>query len=377
MGWLYQYYISEKDRIYADVKLNRRCQGGYSRCDPVVPPEWIVRYMVEKFTRSTVVRRILIAVSKELGILREDPQQDAEVLAKLDELRISRMSPEDMAVLDPACGSGHILVYAFDLLYEMYRSCGYHESDIPRLILTKNLYGLDIDERAAQLAAFALLMKARQRDRRALERRIDLNICAIHESNSVDIRQLRDVVRADASEAEKRKQVEILEYLCDVYRDAKHFGSLIDVEPMDWDCLEHLEHAGNGFREVELIGRQSVEQALSLLVKQAKLMSRKYDVVVTNPPYMGRRNMNASLRRYLDECYPDVKSDLFSAFVMRCLSFSKDLGHLGFMCPFVWMFISSYEPLRRSLIERCQVTSLIQLEYSGFAEATVQYARSH
>ncbi|MBU4311040.1 BREX-1 system adenine-specific DNA-methyltransferase PglX, partial [bacterium] len=263
-------------------------------------------------------------------------------------------SPEDIYVLDPAKGSGHILVYAFEVLYEIYRSQGYLESEIAPLILNKNLYGLEIDDRAAQLAGFALMMKARMYDKELFSKKISLNLCAIQETREECV-------------LNRGKYPELCR-LWDFFIDAKNYGSILKVEGFDFERLRV---------ETEVLKKEGtldfafVGSKLEELVKQARLMSRKYDCVVTNPPYMGSKGMNSELQQFAQINYPNCKSDLFAMFIKRNIDFTLPNGNLGFMTPFVWMFISSYEKLRNYLINHKTIVSLIQLEYSGFDGATV------
>ena len=313
----------------------------------------------------------------------DEAEQDPEVRAQLEELIQKHMDPAQITLIDPACGSGHILVYAFDLLYEMYVEAGYYIPDIPRMILEQNIYGLDIDERAAQLAAFALMMKARARDPQIFSKGVRPNILAIRESNSIS-KEFQSTLLKIMSEEERQQRSKELEYLIKVFHDASEYGSLIRVEEMELSWLpeavakvrDTAKQQANAalISDTESLSPSDLNRQSDLvldLAKQAKVMARKYDVVVTNPPYMGAKNMGSKLKDYLGHRYRQVKTDLFSAFIIRCRDMSKPAGHLGFMCPFVWMFISSYEWMRRELCIHSQITTLVQLEYSGFDGATV------
>jgi hypothetical protein len=271
-------------------------------------------------------------------------------------------------------GSGHILVYAFDVLYEIYLSAGYSEREIPTLILEKNLYGLDIDDRAGQLATFALLMKARSKNRRIFRHKPKMNLCSIQESNDIPKEAIEYLVNPKETELEKYFYREDVEYLIEVFHDAKEYGSILEVKEIDFDALENrIEEIRNGTPEniFELQYREEILEKIPPLIQQAKIMSQKYDVVCTNPPYMGRKYINTKLREYIDDNFYKVRVDLFSVFIERNYNYAKFNGHLGFMTPFVWMFITSYEELREKMINEKSITSLVQLEYSGFTEATV------
>jgi type II restriction/modification system DNA methylase subunit YeeA len=264
-------------------------------------------------------------------------------------------------------GSGHILVYAFDVLYEIYLSAGYSEREIPTLILEKNLYGLDIDDRAGQLATFALLMKARSKNRRIFRHKPKMNLCSIQESNDIPKEAIEYLVNPKETELEKYFYREDVEYLIEVFHDAKEYGSILEVKEIDFDALENrIEEIRNGTPEniFELQYREEILEKIPPLIQQAKIMSQKYDVVCTNPPYMGRKYINTKLREYIDDNFYKVRVDLFSVFIERNYNYAKFNGHLGFMTPFVWMFITSYEELREKMINEKSITSLVQLEYS-------------
>jgi Eco57I restriction endonuclease. len=301
----------------------------------------------------------------------EEAEQEPEVQKQLEEIRAKSrdIKPEDIKVLDPAMGSGHILVYAFDVLYDIYKSAGYSERDIPRLILENNLYGLDIDDRAAQLAYFAVMMKARSKSRRIFREKVNLNICSIQESNGIS----REALEFFLKGADEKLKADV-EYLVKVFYDAKEYGSILEVKPVDFDAIERrIEEIRNGGTGdlFEYQYRNIILEKIPALVKQARIMSQKYDVVVTNPPYMGNKGINDKLKEYIVDNFESVKADLFAVFIVRCLKYAKIQGNLGFMTPFVWMFIPTYSKLREFIISQKTITSLVQLEYSGFDGATV------
>ncbi|WP_296969434.1 BREX-1 system adenine-specific DNA-methyltransferase PglX [Tepidanaerobacter sp. EBM-38] len=406
IGWLYQYYISEKkDEVFAGLKKNQKItKEKIPAATQLFTPKWIVKYMVENSLGRLWLEKISgqeivgsgkwVVDSKKLKekwkYYIDEAEQEPEVEEQLKKIRAESkdMKPEDIKVLDPAMGSGHILVYAFDVLFDIYKSAGYSEREIPKLILENNLYGLDIDDRAGQLAYFAVMMKARSKNRRIFRENIDINLCSIQESNGIPEEtityfaggkkfisktELEEKIKDkdDLSDADFEIQAR---YLIHVFQDAKEYGSILEVKKLDFDKTENrLEeirqnHPGDAF---EFGHKQILLEKLPPLIKQAKIMSSKYDVVVTNPPYMGRKGMNENLKKYIDKHYSSVKSDLFSVFIERSYKYTEKNGHLGFMSPFVWMFISSYEELRKKMIKSKAITSLIQLEYSGFDGATV------
>ncbi|HHV26668.1 MAG TPA: BREX-1 system adenine-specific DNA-methyltransferase PglX [Tissierellia bacterium] len=370
IGWLYQYYISEKkDEVFAGLKKNIKIsKENIPAATQLFTPKWIVKYMVENsLGRLWIESHPDDELKSKWKYYLEEAEQDEKVKEELEKLKNPDLIPEDIKILDPAMGSGHILVYAFDVLYDIYLSQGYSERQIPRLILENNLYGLDIDDRAGQLAVFALMMKARSKNRRIFRRKIDLNLVSIQESNDIS----KETINYFAGEDEELKKD--VEYLIEVFEDAKEYGSILEVKPVDFDKIEErLEEIEEEQAKMYEQGyRNIILEKLPPLIKQGRIMSSKYDVVCTNPPYMGNRGMNGKLKKYLDENYKDSKSDLFAGFIERNSKYAKLNGHLGYMTPFVWMFISSYEKLRKKIIEENTITSLIQLEYSGFAEATV------
>ncbi len=377
IGWLYQYYISEKkDQVFEALRKNIKItKENIPAATQLFTPDWIVKYMVENsLGRLWLEGHPDEELKSKWKYYLEEAEQEPEVEKQLAQIReeYKNIKPEDIKVLDPCMGSGHILVYAFDVLFEIYKSAGYSEREIPKLILKNNLYGLDIDDRAAQLAYFAVMMKARSKSRRIFsqirDENIDLNLCAIQESNGISKEALEYFLKG----TDKKLKADV-EYLVEVFKDAKEYGSILEVKPVDFDAIEkRLEEFKNETGDLyEYQYRNVILEKIPALVKQARIMSQKYDVVVTNPPYMGNKGINSKLKNYISEKFRDVKSDLFAVFIVRNFSYAKQYGHLGYMTPFVWMFISSYEKLREIIIKSKSITSLVQLEYSGFEEATV------
>jgi len=371
IGWIYQFYISErKDEVIGKVVKSEDIPAATQ----LFTPNWIVKYMVQ----NTLGRMWLATypdspLKEKMEYYIEPAEQKPEVQAQLDAITPKELNPEEITFLDPACGSGHILVEAYDVLKEIYLERGYRTKDIPRLTLEKNLYGLDIDDRAAQLACFAVLMRARRDDRRVLSRNgLELNVMAIQDTKGIDKGRIAEIV----SRRSGKKWVEKWDNeLIDLFEEGKTFGSLITVPDGLMEILADLEKVV----EDEVVGGEALLDyldkmqlaAIKPVVRQARILATKYDCVVTNPPYMGIKGMNQRLKAFLQDKYTDVKSDLFSAFILRNIELALPKGKLGFMSPFVWMFISSYEKLRSFLIDKKTITSLIQLEYSGFEGATV------
>lgn len=358
IGWLYQFYISEKkDAVFDGLKKNQKITPeNIPAATQLFTPHWIVRYLVDNsLGRLWLLNRPNSKLAEQMDyyIPPEQPETDF--------LKIN--GPEDIKVCDPACGSGHMLTYAFDLLYAMYEEEGYDATEIPEKILTHNLFGIELDERAGALAAFALTMKARARQRRFFNKRIKPNICVLEKvSFSRDeLDEYMGVVGRDLFTHGLRETLQ-------QFVEADNFGSLIRPQVGNvTDVLATLEAKDMGGN----LFLAETHQRVLCVLRMAEALSPRYAVVVANPPYMGGKGMNPRLSAWLKENYEPVKTDLFSAFVVRNLELALPKGQLGFMTPFVWMFISSYEKLRAILIDQKTITSLIQLEYSGFDGATV------
>lgn len=347
LGWMYQFYNSElKDAFFKSKR--KAAVEDLAPATQLFTPDWIVRYMVE----NSLGR--LWMLNNPGSRLREDMAYYIEPDAEHEDfIRIE--GPEDITFCDPACGSGHILVYAFELLFKMYAERGYRERDIPHLILTKNLSGMEIDERAAQIASLALAMCAREHDRRFFTRGVTADICVL---GSVDI----DVDALDPASALRRrpKLIEALAHLDEI-------GSLLNPTPEDLGALKGELMRGLSGDLFVSHTQAGIERAASY----CEALSRTFDVVVANPPYMGSSSFNPFMGKWMKANYPDFKSDLFAAFISRIGNLCAAHGEAGIMSPFVWMFISSYEKLRNMMIDEKTLTSLVQLEYSGFSGATV------
>jgi len=358
IGWLYQFYISEKkDEVFDGLKKNKKITPeNIPAATQLFTPHWIVRYLVENsLGRLWLLNRPGSKLVEQMDYYIK-PEQ-----AETDFLRIAK--PEEIKICDPACGSGHMLTYAFDLLYAIYEEEGYEPAEIPEKILTNNLYGIEIDERAGELAAFALTMKARAKQRRFFSKGVKPNICVLENVHfdGNELKDYMDFVGRDLFTAP-------LQTTLRQFEEADNFGSLIRPDVTDVDGMLRILESKNvsGLLFISMT-HQKVLQAL----RQADYLSPKYHVVIANPPYMGGKGMNGRLAAWLKDNYEDVKSDLFSAFIVRNTEMTLPNGQLGFMAPFVWMFISSYEKLRSFLINQKTITSLVQLEYSGFDGATV------
>ena len=348
IGWLYQYYNQlEKDRVISSKKTYKKNEIAYAT--QLFTPDWIVKYMVENSLGSYWMEHSENdqALNRWKYYIKND--------YKITDIK----NPCNITFFDPCCGSGHILVYAFEIFYQMYLQVGYNKNDIPELILKNNLYGLDIDDRAGQLSILSVLLKAREIDKNIFNKNIanDLNIMSIQDSNSISEKIIDNIQTPENREYAK--------YLIDSFKNAKEIGSLLLFENKDYSGLEKEIQNDSTIFGIEL------RDKIFPLIKIGNMLSKKYDIVVTNPPYVNSNFMSKSLKEYILCNYKDFKYDLFSAFIVRNNLLTKENGKLGFMTPYVWMFITSYENLRKYLIDNVCITSLIQFEYSAFEEATV------
>lgn len=363
IGWLYQFYISEKkDEVFEGLKKSKKITPeNIPAATQLFTPHWIVRYLVENsLGRLWMLNNPSSRLIEQMDYYIK-PQANENGQTSADFLRVYK--PEDIKICDPACGSGHMLTYAFDLLYAIYEETGTDASEIPEKILTHNLYGIEIDERAGELAAFALTMKARDKQRRFFNKGIRPNICVL-QNIIFDQNELNEYISVVGRDLFTQNLRETLTQ----FEEADNFGSLIRPKLTDvvslLPMLEAKDMAGNLFLA-------ETHRKVLMVLKQADYLSPKYHIVIANPPYMGGKGMNGRMGAWLKENYADVKSDLFSAFMVRNTELALPKGLLGFMSPFVWMFISSYDKLRDYLINQKTITSLVQLEYSGFDGATV------
>lgn len=360
IGWLYQYYISKKHDEIVNIYKGKVKKADIPAATQLFTTDWVVRYMVdnslgrywiERNPQSKLAEKLEFFVTSKNGKIQY-----------VDE----KISPTDLTFFDPCMGSGHILVYAFDVLMEIYREVGYSDRDAALSIVENNLFGMDIDKRAYQLAYFAVMMKARSYNRRALTKGISNNLAVVEESNSID----KFTCNGLTTDSEQNK---IGEYLVETYKDAQEIGTLQTIEKKDYKkFVEYLNNVESSAGQIDLFSTAWLNDTLPQMVqltKQAEIMSNKYAVVCTNPPYMNK--LEGQLKKFVVDNYKAYSGDLFSVFIYRNFDYCKVDGYSAFMTPFVWLFIKTYETLRKYIIDTKAITTLVQMEYSAFEEATV------
>ena len=375
IGWLYQYYNTEpKDKVFADLKKNIKVtKEKIPAATQLFTPDWIVRYMVENsLGRLWLEGHPNESLQGEWKYYLPEAEQEEAVQKQLAEMRkgYANIKPEDIRCIDPCMGSGHILCYMFDVLVKIYEDYGYTAREAAASILQNNLYGLDIDDRAAQLAYFAVMMKARQYDRRFFSRGIQPNVMAIQESNGLKTwtETAGDSLVAGQLTFED-DFIRMADDLIETFQDAKEYGSILTVQPERYDALVDFiekarQEAGNLLFRAWI---DEVNQRILPLIRQAKWLAAKYDVVVTNPPYMGASNMSAKLSAFVKKNYADSKSDLFACFIEKCGGLVKNSGYYAMITQHAWMFLSSYEKLRTKLLQK-EITSMAHLGARAFEE---------
>lgn len=357
LGWLYQAFISkEKDKLIQAKKKYKESQ--VAKVTQLFTPKWIVKYMVQNsLGRYWLESNTDENLKRTFDFYLES--RDKNIDDSLKNIINPNLKIEEIKFIDPAMGSGHILVYAFEVFFNIYKSQGYIDSEIPKLILEKNLYGLEIDNRATQIAQFALMMKAREFDKNLFDKEIFLNLLAIQESNHLKKETIKAFAGNDFNE---------IEAFFDKFLDAKVLGSTIKVDDFN------EEFYNNKLEAFKKNGGMLVYRDLDLIInilKQAKLLNQKYDVAVANPPYLNSTYMPDVLKKFIVKEYPNTKSDLFSVFMELMLERTKQNGQIGMVTPYVWMFIKTYEWLREYIVSEKNFSSLIQLEYNSFPVACV------
>lgn len=392
IGWLYQYYNTEpKNETFALLKKNVKItKERIPSATQLFTPDWIVRYMVENSLGRLVISGQLVVDSgqslvdsEEERIAKEkelaerfgwkyylpEAKQDADVREQLNQLTTNNYSPETIKVIDPCMGSGHILVYAFDVLMQIYTQMGYTDKDAALSILENNLYGLDIDKRAFQLAYFAVLMKARQYHKFILKKQPQCHIYAIAESNGINMKHLA-YFGAQLDELAKPVALNQMQEMIATLHDAKEYGSIISVADYDWDLLHQFAAEFDISGEMNLFdsfGIEATQQRLQELVAVGEVLAQKYEVVVTNPPYMGGGSMSAKLSNFVKANFADSKSDLFAVFMEVCHKMNAENGYQAMITQHAWMFLSSFEKLRTK-IQKLDIVNMVHLGARAFEE---------
>ncbi|MBP7899250.1 MAG: BREX-1 system adenine-specific DNA-methyltransferase PglX [Candidatus Syntrophosphaera sp.] len=363
IGWLYQYYNEERKDEVINIYKGNVSKEDIPAATQVFTTDWVVRYIVDNsLGRYWIERNPQSSLRDKLEFFVEAKDEQIQYV---DE----KIDPRELRILDNCVGSGHFLLYEFDVLMEIYKEYGYREREAVEYILQDNLYGLDIDERARQLAYFSLMMKARSYSRRILTKEIEPNLYAIPESNNVN-KEYIDLFGSSLTIENRTLARKSIEELLSTFKDGKNFGSIIPVDAFDYDlCKSYIDDVDHSKINIFTYDAYEFQKQIMTILKVAQIMATKYHVVATNPPYLNR--MNAQLKEYVDKHYKDYKTDLFSVFMYRNFELCSPGGYSGFMTPFVWMFIKSYEKLRGYIIKNKSITSLIQMEYSAFEEATV------
>lgn len=364
IGWLYQYYNTEP-KAAAFAKNGKIIKEEIPAVTQLFTPDWIVRYMVENsLGRLWLEGHPDSNLKENWKYYLDEAEQEPEVQVKLAEIRkeYAVLTPEDIKLIDPCMGSGHILVYAFDMLMQIYTSVGYSEREAAQCILEHNIYGLDIDDRAQQLAYFAVMMKARQYNRRILNGENTCHVYSIQESNNVNRDHLK-YFGAGLSDLEKNLAKMQIEGLLDTLIDAKEYGSILKVEDYNWELLRRfvtdLDVAGQ--ISMDSFGIEDTVEQLLKLIDIGETMAQKYWVTVTNPPYAGTSNLSARVNNFVKKYYPDSKSDLFAVFIERCHAMTKKNGFQAMITQQAWMFLSSFEKLR----EKMMLTDTINMAHLG------------
>lgn len=370
IGWLYQYYNTEP-KAAAFAKNGKITKEEIPAVTQLFTPDWIVRYMVENsLGRLWVEGHPDCGLKENWKYYLEEAQQEPEVQAKLAEIRkeYAALNPEDIKLIDPCMGSGHILVYAFDVLMQIYESAGYSQRDAAKSILEHNIYGLDIDDRAYQLAYFAVMMKARQYNRRILNGENTCHVYAIQESNSINRAHLK-YFGAGMDDIEKNAAKMQLEGLLDTLTDAKEYGSILNVESYNWDLLRRFVAAEDTAGQISMdsVGVEDTAEQLNRLIDIGETMARKYWVTCTNPPYAGTGDLNSKLNSYIKKHYADSKSDMYAVFIERCALFTNAVGFQAMITQHSWMFQSTFKKLREKILTK-SIINMVHLGARAFDE---------
>ena len=362
IGWMYQYYNAQRKNEVITLNKETVKKEDIPAATQLFTTDWVVRYVLDNsLGKYWIERNPSSKLAEHLKFFIEQ---------KREEIINERITPENLRVFDPCMGSGHFLIYAFEILMSIYEECGYSQRDAAKSIVENNLYGLDIDNRAFQMAYFVIMMKARQYNRRILSMQLKTNLYAIEESNNINREHLKYL--GMSLEEDKRKEVlESLNTLLRDFVDAKKYGSIKSVSKHNWGLIcDFLDvEVNEGQISFDTYGIEETKNKIKQIIDVARVLERKYEIVVTNPPYLNK--MDDEYKEYLNNYYKDYSGDLFSVFIYRNFGFCTPKGYSGFMTPFVWMFIKSYEKLREYIIENKSIATLVQMEYSAFEEATV------
>jgi len=354
IGWLYQYYNDEKKDTVINIYKGTVKKEDIPAATQLFTTDWVVRYIIDNSLGKYWIER------RENSILSDELEYYVKSKSGHDKHVEEGVEPTKLSFFDPCMGSGHFLIYAFEVFMKIYSEAGYSEREAVSEIVSNNIFGLDIDERAAQLSYFSIMMKARQYDRRFLTRGIQPNVFCIRESNGFD-KGLIDYVCG--TDSQLRSEVELL---IDRMHNAKEYGSIIDLSDIKFDLIDkRIDELQNNIDMFSYI----LQGEFIPFLQAAKLLGRKYVIVDTNPPYLNR--MNDSLKDYINSFYKDYSGDLYSVFIYRNFFFCENSGYVGFMTPFVWMFNKTYEKLREYILKYKSISTLVQMEYSAFEEATV------
>ncbi|PYF05648.1 BREX-1 system adenine-specific DNA-methyltransferase PglX [Ureibacillus chungkukjangi] len=360
IGWLYQYYNSEpKDKIFADLKKNKKIEKyNIPSATQIFTPKWIVRYMVENSLGQIIKDNNLPVKERSMPYYIElEENMDLEKNIKDQNFDISRIR-----LIDPCMGSGHILLYAFDLLFDLYAEMGYFNRDIPKLIIENNLYGFEIDIRAYQLASFSLMMKGRSIHRAFLKEPVNLNLRLIQDINLKNKTKIFELLEVDD------QNIEAVDGIIEMFKDASMFGSLVIPPEMDYDSyIDKLNNFNTKQEQLSFTDLDLIEdiQKVTEILNVARLLSGKYDVVITNPPYLALKGMNKDLVNYAKNYYPDSKNDLFSMFIERCMFFAKREAYISIITMESWMFLSSFEVIRKRILKETTICNMLHMPYEG------------
>ncbi len=370
IGWLYQYYNTEpKNKAFA--KKAKITKEEVPAVTQLFTPDWIVRYMVENsLGRMWVEGHPDDELKSKWKYYLDEAEQEESVQQELNKIKAeyATLKPEDIKLIDPCMGSGHILVYAFDVFMQIYENAGWSQRDAAQSIIQNNIYGLDIDDRAAQLSYFAVLMKARQYDRRILTRGIEPNVYAVQESNGINRGHLK-YFGTGLTDTEKNVAVSQMEGLLNTLNDAKEYGSLLNVENYDWELLEKFVENTHTESQIsfDTFGLDETAEQLKQLIRIGRVMAQKYEIVTTNPPYAGTSNLSSKVNNFVKKNYPDSKVDLFAVFIERCGEMLKKNGYQAMITQHSWMFLSKLANLRVKILKNT-IINMAHLGARAFEE---------